>query len=134
MPNKVKIEIKKSDLRALDRKLKRVSSKLKDKGIRNRILLKGGNEVLKVADRTVPVRTGATKNSIKAEIEGDDIVIGPKERLQPDTRDVNVPYYLEYGTSRTAPQPYMRPAAEGGIPKATTVVKKEYRKLVKSSI
>lgn len=59
----------------------------------------------------VRVDTGATKNSIGVDLTVSDGVIaatiGPTTHYAP---------YLEYGTSRMAPRPFMGPAADAVIP------------------
>lgn len=56
----------------------------------------------------VPVDTGNLKNSITTNVGEFDAEIGPT---------ANYGHYVEEGTSRMAPQPYMGPSAERNAPK-----------------
>ena len=63
-----------------------------------------GFEVEGGAKQRAPVRTGALRNSIATEMQGDDAVrIGP---------GVEYGIYLERGTSRMAARPYLFPSVE----------------------
>lgn len=71
------------------------------------VVRKAALDVVAHGKRFSPVDTGATKGSIGADIttEGGEVVaiIGPATHYAP---------YLEYGTSRAAPQPFMGPALD----------------------
>lgn len=54
------------------------------------------------AKRACPVDTGNLRNSITHAVEGDSAYVGT---------DVEYAPYVEMGTSRTAAQPFLRPAA-----------------------
>lgn len=56
-----------------------------------------------IAQAIVPVDTGTTKNSIGADIDGLIAVIGPTTSYAP---------FLEYGTYKMPPRPFMGPAAD----------------------
>ncbi|MEM4498135.1 MAG: HK97 gp10 family phage protein [Nitrososphaerota archaeon] len=72
-------------------------------------------EAYVTAKETVPVRTGLLKSSIKLE------KISPFEHKITagwPTKEKGKPYYapfVEFGTRRMAPRPYMRPAAEKAV-------------------
>lgn len=72
---------------------------------------KGAADIIAGAQQRVPVDTGATKNSIGADIatSGTTVqaVVGPTTHYAP---------YLEYGTRRMAPRPFMGPAADQVLP------------------
>jgi HK97 gp10 family phage protein len=84
-----------------------------------------GNQGQKVSDPSarfgVPVRTGALRSSIKREVnEKDERTIG---RIYTDG---TAPYdvYLEFGTSRMAPRPFMGDALREGQSKIKDILKK----------
>lgn len=52
-----------------------------------------------------PVDTGALRDSIRHEVEGTTVRAGPG-------REVDYALFVEFGTSRMAAQPYVRPVAE----------------------
>jgi len=58
------------------------------------------------AKKIVPVDTGNLKNSITSDIDGPHGEVGPT---------ASYGAYVEYGTARMAPQPYMGPAADKRI-------------------
>lgn len=69
------------------------------------------------AKRKCPVDTGNLRNSITHAVEGDSAYVGTNVEYAP---------YVEMGTSRTAAQPFLRPAAADH--QAT------YRKIVESEL
>ena len=69
------------------------------------------------AKRLCPVDTGRLRNSIAHEVEGQDAYIGTNVEYAP---------FIEYGTSRMKPRPYLRPAATGHGD--------EYRKIMEASM
>lgn len=66
-------------------------------------LTKAGNDVIRVAQRLVPVDTSATQNSIGMDSAPLERVIGPTTEYAP---------YLEMGTANMAPRAFMGPAAD----------------------
>lgn len=77
-----------------------------------RIVESTQKEVVKVARRYVPVRTGKLRDSISGTVryENDGIVLLVGS-------PVEYAYYVEFGTSHMAAQPYLRPALEQVGPK-----------------
>lgn len=69
------------------------------------------------AKRAAPVDTGRLRNSIAHAVKGDAAYIGTNVEYAP---------YVELGTSRKAPKPYLRPAA--------TQHGSEYKALMQASI
>ena len=69
------------------------------------VVRKTAYDVEAAAKMVVPVDTGALKNSITTEMEGDlSAIVAPHTEYA---------VFVEYGTSRGSPaQPYMTPAAE----------------------
>lgn len=68
-----------------------------------------GEQTVSGAKAIVPVRTGALRNSISVAYGTDDgwwFQAGPTLEYGP---------YIEWGTSRMAPQPYMGPAFEQAV-------------------
>jgi len=72
-------------------------------------------EAYVTAKQLVPIRTGKLYRSIKLER------VSPFEHIVSaghPTKEKNKPYYavfVEYGTRKMAPRPYMRPAAEKAV-------------------
>lgn len=87
-------------------------------------LRKAGQEVEKDAKSLAPVDTGALRDSISTNAEGDGrfalmtVEVGPT---------VDYARLVEYGTSDTSPQPFMRPAFE----KATSKLEVELDRIVR---
>lgn len=63
-----------------------------------------GEEIAKVAADLAPVLTGALSASISAEVQSDAEVIV--------SSDVRYAAYVEFGTSDTPTQPFLRPAGD----------------------
>lgn len=72
---------------------------------------KAAYDVQAGAQLLVPVDTGATRNSIGVDFDLDGAsiaaVVGPTTNYAP---------YLEFGTARMAPRPFMAPAADAVLP------------------
>lgn len=73
----------------------------------------------------VPVDTGATKNSIATTIEGD--AAETTAQIGPTTEYA---IYLEFGTYRMAPRPFLRPALAEVKPQFVEAVQQTLEKLV----
>jgi len=67
------------------------------------VVAKTAADIEAKAKENVPVRTGNLKNSISHTVDGFTAEIGPT---------ASYGSYVELGTSRMAPQPYLIPAAE----------------------
>lgn len=67
------------------------------------VVAKAAHDVEATAKTLAPVDTGALRNSISTSLRGASAEVGPT---------VNYAPYVEFGTSRMAPQPYMGPAAD----------------------
>ena len=72
------------------------------------VVAKAAYDVEKDAKNLVAVDTGATKNSIGTDIDGLTATVGPTTEYAP---------FLEDGTSRMGPQPFMGPAFDRNLPK-----------------
>lgn len=74
------------------------------------IVAKTGHDLVAVAQSVAPVETGALKNSISVDIAdgGLGFEAGPT---------VDYGLYVEQGTSRMAPEPYMTPSADAVLPR-----------------
>jgi len=78
------------------------------------------------AKNFAPVDTGALRKSIRTEkkklkvsvVAGDGGVINPRTG-----REVDYAGYVEFGTSRMSPQPYMQPALEKNLNEISRIVK-----------
>lgn len=92
--------------------VKRLVADISEAGPRNhlrlsRALRKTALDIEADAKIFVPVDTGALKNSISSDIDDFHAEIGPT---------MDYAHFVEGGTSKMAPQPYMAPAAERRIP------------------
>lgn len=128
--------IDRKDIRRLSKKLDKLGKETNDPKIRRKIMVKGGREVIKIARKHVPVQEGLVKKSIKTLRESKKTpgtYVGPQtsgKKLKEQGRPSNLPFILEYGSIFRAPTPFMRPAAQQGLPLAQRVIEKEYKKLV----
>lgn len=94
------------DVRKLAADLSNAAPSVKQKG--RQALRKTAFDVVRSAKNRAPVDTGNLKSSIGATFSGDlHAEMGP-------TADYG--YWVEFGTSRMAPQPYMGPAADTHFP------------------
>jgi len=77
----------------------------------------------------VPVDTGSLRKSIRVERKGSlevSIIAGGGGVINPRTgREVNYAGYVEFGTSRMSPQPYMQPALEKNRDEVLRIVKEK---------
>lgn len=83
-----------------------------------------GNKIVARARQLAPVRTGQLRASINAEAQGETrFVIG-----------ASAPYatYVEYGTSKMAAQPYLRPAIEEYAPSLVPTIRHELEQVLGS--
>lgn len=94
-----------SALRGLKADLGRVS--FKATGLASAAVAKTALGIEASAKALTPVDTGNLRNSISSDVKTLSAEIGP-------TADYGV--YLELGTSRMGPQPYMNPAADKWFP------------------
>lgn len=76
-----------------------------------------------------PVDTGSLRKSIRTEKKGNleaSIIAGGGGLVNPRTgREVDYAGYVEYGTSRMSPQPYMQPALEKNMNEILQIVKEK---------
>jgi len=98
--------------RALDEALEEIAEKIRDD-----------------AKSLVPVDTCALRKSIRIEKKGKlqvSVVAGDGGIINPRTgREVNYAGYVEFGTSRMSPQPYMQPALEKNREEILKTVKRK---------
>src|SRR3990167_2660090 len=74
-------------------------------------LVVAGAKVEDVAKRFCPVDSGRLRASIGFhKLSWNHVLVSTG--LKPTSKPVNYASFVEYGTSRMAPQPYMRPAVE----------------------
>ncbi|MBO0826211.1 MAG: HK97 gp10 family phage protein [Streptosporangiales bacterium] len=81
-------------------------------GVRKAIV-KTAHDIEADAKALCPVDTGYLRSSITADIGDMDAEIGPT---------ANYGAYVEFGTSRMGPQPYMMPAADRREPELTDAI------------
>ena len=83
----------------------------------------------------VPVDTGSLRKSIRVEKEGNlqvSVIAGGGGVINPRTgREVDYAGYVEFGTSRAAPQPFMQPALEKNHDEILRVVKEKVLEVLK---
>jgi len=87
----------------------------------------GLEEIVAYAQYYAPVDKGRLRDSIR--YEGGNM----EYKLIADPRDdygEGYAIYPEYGTSRQAPQPYMNPAIQEGMPKIVEMLKMDVSKLI----
>ena len=108
------MEIEIVGLRELEDKLSRLDEKLKQ--ALEEALEEIAEKIRDDAKDLAPVDTGSLRESIRVEKEGDlqvSVIAGGGGVINPRTgREVDYAGYVEFGTSRMSPQPYMQPALE----------------------
>lgn len=72
------------------------------------VVRKSAFDIERIAKTLAPVDTGFLKNSIHTVIQTNNFRVYSAEVIA----DANYASYVEYGTSRMAPQPYMQPALD----------------------
>lgn len=77
------------------------------------VIRKTAHDIQADAQQLAPVDTGALKNSISVSFEGDGRFGGMSAEIGPT---VDYGLYVEEGTSRMAPQPYLSPAFDRRAP------------------
>ena len=75
------------------------------------IAARHARDVVRKAKQLVPVDTGALRASIRISDTSEAVNLGVSRRDR-RSRTGTTPDTFEYGTSRMAPQPYMRPAMD----------------------
>ena len=129
----MKMEIEIVGLKELEDKLSNLDVKL------SKALDEALNEIAeKIRDDAksfVPVDTGALRKSIRIEKKGKlqvSIVAGGGGVINPRTgREVDYAGYVEFGTSRMNPQPYMQPALEKNHDEILRIVKEKVLEVFK---
>ena len=121
------MEIEIVGFRELEDKLSNLDEKLK------RALEEALEEIAeKIRDDAksfAPVDTGALRKSIRVEKKGElqfSVVAGDGGVINPRTgREVDYAGFVEFGTSRMSPQPYMQPALEKNRDEILKIVKRK---------
>jgi len=121
------MEIEIVGFRELEDKLSNLDEKLK------RALEEALEEIAeKIRDDAksfAPVDTGALRKSIRVEKKGElqfSVVAGDGGVINPRTgREVDYAGFVEFGTSRMSPQPYMQPALEKNRDEILNIVKRK---------
>ena len=72
-------------------------------GLAEVVVAKSAFDLERLAKQAAPVRTGNLRSSISTDVRGLEAEVGPT---------ANYGVFVELGTSRQAPQPYLMPAAD----------------------
>lgn len=81
----------------------------------SRVLAEAGQEAYSAAIEKVPVRTGRLRSSIRLEKVSDlAYVVVAGHPVKEKGRPYYAPF-VEFGTRRMAPRPFMRPAADRAV-------------------
>lgn len=111
-------------LRELQAALKRISDGSKDRTFLNSALLSGARLIVNEAKAKVPVDTGQLRRNIRARsvkpvLHTATVQVGVRRLTKKQLRKMKVgssdPFYwrfVEFGTSRMRPRPFLRPAFE----------------------
>ena len=121
------MEIEILGFRELEDKLSNLDEKLK------RALEEALEEIAeKIRDDAkdlAPVDTGSLRKSIRVEKEGElqvSVIAGDSGVINPRTgREVDYAGFVEFGTSRMSPQPYMQPALKKNRDEILNIVKRK---------
>lgn len=89
-------------IQAAQRRLDRIADRLA--GVTQEAIEEFADDVVQHMKGVVPVDTGKLRDSIEKKTEGDAVTVGP--------RGVEYAEFVEYGTSRSPAQPYVRPTIE----------------------
>ena len=121
------MEIEILGLKELEEKLSNLEEKLSR--ALNEALEEIAEKILDDAKNFAPVDTGALRKSIRTEKKGKlqvSVLAGGGGVINPKTgREVDYAGYVEFGTSRMAPQPYMQPAFEKNKDEILQIVKEK---------
>lgn len=133
-PHPVSARMKTTGFRDLNRMLERLAAGISEDTIRQ-ALHDGGEVIAAEARRLAPVDTGTLRDSIQVTDERDaslygrpnagdgiSVYVGPVG----STEDGDVFYakFIEFGTTRHGPQPFLRPAIEGKAQEAGEIIVK----------
>lgn len=110
------------ELRKLGRDIAKAPAKVQRSA--ERVVAKTAADIEADGKRFAPVDTGALVNSISSDVDGLSAEIGPTVDYAP---------YVEDGTSRMAPQPFMGRAADRRIPKFEQAMEKIAEKVLSGS-
>lgn len=110
--------------KALREKLRKMPE-LAQKSIRKAIKI-SANQVRTAARQRVPVETAHLKKAIK--VYQDDDGMGARVGVVKD--DAFYAFYVEFGTSKTAPRPFLIPAHRAERPK----IRRRYRNAVRKAL
>lgn len=86
-------------------------------------------EVLPEMQRLTPVDTGALKGSERVEVHENVVLL-----IAGDGGKVDYPFYVELGTSKMPPQPFMRPALDNKADAAMQVAAQEVNNIMASKV
>lgn len=101
----VRITIEAGEVRAFAAELDNAADRVGE--LAQMVLRKTAADIKRDAQALAPVDTGALRNSITYRVQGLEAEIGPT---------VHYGGFVEYGTSRMAPQPYLGPAMDRNLP------------------
>lgn len=115
----MQIEFRSPDLKILRAKLGRKEGTVGAQA--SRALRKTAYDIERDAKTIAPVDTGALRGSISTDLTGDGRHGSMSAEIGPT---VEYGHFVERGTSRQAPQPYMGPAAERRVPQLEAALRR----------
>ena len=113
------IEFRSPDMKILRARLDRKEGTVGAQAAR--ALRKTAHDIEADAKTFAPVDTGALKSSISIDFTGDGRFSSMSAEIGPT---VDYAHYVENGTSRMAPQPYLGPAAERRVPQLESALRR----------
>lgn len=109
------------------------------RGARSGILYTRGNDTHRASAPGEFPKTdgGGLASSITAEAQGVEATVGSRfllvKEASDDDTDGSYPYYLEFGTSKMAPRPWLRPSIENNKEYARTAFTRAVAKKIKEA-
>lgn len=136
----VKVQFGVKGFRDLDRALARISAAMTPEVV-EAALVAGAEEIAQEARKLAPVDTGTLRDSIqvvssregmrlylKSQADGATVYVGPVG--SDEDGDVYYARYIEFGTSRHAPNPFLRPAIAAKADAAGLVTVRRLQKVI----
>jgi HK97 gp10 family phage protein len=112
----------------LDRKMDRLAASVQGKALAGAALA-GAQVVEARAKELAPVRTGNLRRSIHSELAS----VSTESALAKVGTNVEYAPYVEYGTRRMSPRPYLRPAFDTAKAEAEETIRKSFERLLRQA-